>query len=65
MRDAAISVSARKGESRAIEVLAIAQCVREAKDKKAPSQVPFLLELFKKGVGVLAQQGGGSIRVPQ
>jgi hypothetical protein len=65
MRDAAISIRARKGDARATDVLAVARAMREAGlITSPPREIPFLVAFFQKGVSVLAQQGGGSLRVP-
>jgi hypothetical protein len=65
MRDAAISVRARKGDERAVSVLAIARAVREAGLITAPPrEIPFLVRFFQKALGVAAQQAGGQLRVP-
>lgn len=65
MRDAAISVRARKGDAKATEVLAVARAVREAGlITSPPREIPFLVGFLQKGIGALAQQGGGSLRIP-
>jgi hypothetical protein len=65
MRDSAISVRARKGDARATEVLAVARAVKEAGlITSPPREIPFLIAFFQKALGALAQQGGGSLRVP-
>jgi hypothetical protein len=65
MRDAAISVRARKGEARTIDVLATARAVEEAGlITSPPREIPFLTGFFQKALGILAQQGGGQLRVP-
>ncbi|MDI1443011.1 hypothetical protein QHF85_03170, partial [Polyangium sp. 6x1] len=65
MRDAAISVRARKGNDRAADVLAIARAVKEAGlITSPPNEIPFLVGFFQKGISVLAHQGGGSLRIP-
>lgn len=65
MRDSAISIRERAGGERAIQVLAVAKAVREAGlITSPPSEIPFLLSFFKKGVAIMAQQGAGKIQVP-
>jgi hypothetical protein len=65
MREAAISVRARKGSARATEVLAVARAVREAGlITSPPREIPFLVSFFEKGISLLAHQGGGSLRIP-
>jgi hypothetical protein len=65
MRDAAVSVRVRKGDARATDVLAVARAVREAGlITSPPREIPFLVGFLQKGIGALAQQGGGSLRIP-
>ncbi|MFO0759876.1 MAG: hypothetical protein U0359_25550 [Byssovorax sp.] len=65
MRGAAISLRARKGDRRASEALAVARAIKEAGlITSPPREIPFLLAFFQKALGVLANQGGGQIRVP-
>lgn len=65
MRGAAISLRARKGDRRASEALAVARAVKEAGlITSPPREIPFLVGFFQKALGILAQQGGGQLRVP-
>ena len=65
MRDAAISIRARKGDARAAEVLSLARVVKDAGlITSPPREIPFLVGFFQKALGILAQQGGGQLRVP-
>jgi hypothetical protein len=65
MRDSAISVRTRKGNERASDVLAVARAIREAGlITSPPREIPFLVGFFQKGISYLAQQGGGSLRIP-
>jgi hypothetical protein len=65
LQDCAISVRARKGDARALDVLAVGRAVREAGlITSPPREIPFLVGFFQKALGVLAQQGGGQLRVP-
>jgi len=65
MTDAAISVRDRAGDDAAKRVLAVARAVREAGlITSPPSDIPFLLRYFQKGVAVLARQGRGSLQIP-
>ena len=65
LADAAISVRSRKGEGRAVEVLSVARAIRDAGLITAPPrEIPFLTGFFQKALGILAQQGGGQLRVP-
>ncbi len=65
MRDSAISVRQRSGDDAARRVLATARAVREAGlITQPPSDIPFLLSYFQKGVAVLARQGQGQLRLP-
>lgn len=65
MKDAAISIRARKGNARATDVLAVARAVREAGlITSPPREIPFLVAFMQKGISLLAHQGGGSLRIP-
>jgi hypothetical protein len=65
LADAAISVRSRKGQDRAIEMLSVARAIREAGlITSPPREIPFLTGFFQKALGILAQQGGGQLRVP-
>lgn len=65
MRDSAISVRARRGDTRAMDVLATARALREAGlITSPPREIPFLIVLMEKGMSALAQQAGGSLRIP-
>jgi len=65
MRDAAISVRSRKGDARAVDVLAIARAIEEAGlITSPPREIPFLVLFFQKAVSYMAQQSGGQIRIP-
>jgi hypothetical protein len=65
LADAAISVRSRKGAERAVEVLSVARAIRDAGLITAPPrEIPFLTGFFQKALGILAQQGGGQLRVP-
>jgi len=63
MRGSAISVRSRSGDDRALRVLAVAKAVRDAGlVTSPPSDLPFLLSFFQKGVAMLVEQG--QLRVP-
>lgn len=65
LRDSAISVRSRKGDVRAMDVLATARALREAGlITSPPREIPFLIVLMEKGMSALAQQAGGSLRIP-
>ncbi len=65
MHDSAISVRARKGDDRALDVLATARAVKEAGlITSPPREIPFLVAFFQKALGALARMGGGRINVP-
>ena len=65
MRDSAISVRARKGEDRALDVLAAARAVKEAGlITSPPREIPFLVAFFEKALGALARMGGGRLNIP-
>jgi hypothetical protein len=65
MRDAAVSVRARKGEAAATDVLAVARAVTEAGlITSPPREIPFLLQFFDLGLRAVAAQTGGQLRIP-
>lgn len=65
MKDSALSVLAREGEVRALEVVAAMQAIeRCGLITDPPHEVPFLRAFFEKAVGVLLAQGNGQLRVP-
>lgn len=65
MRSSAVSLRARKGDAAATAALAVARAAKEAGLITAPPrEIPFLAAFFQKALGVLAQQGGGQLRVP-
>ncbi len=46
-------------------MLAVARAIREAGlITSPPREIPFLTGFFQKALGILAQQGGGQLRVP-
>jgi len=65
MKDSALSVLAREGEVRALEVVAAMRAIeRCGLITDPPHEVPFLRAFFEKAVGVLLAQGNGQLRVP-
>jgi hypothetical protein len=65
MRDAAISIRARKGDDAAREALSVAKGVEEAGLITAPpSEIPFLKSFFQKAIAVMLRQSQGQLRVP-
>ena len=65
MRDCAISVLARSGPNRALDVLATAEAIKRAGlITSPPSEIPFLRGFFQKAINVLASQSGGQLNVP-
>lgn len=65
MRDAAISIRQRAGDEAALRVLRVARAIRDAGlITQPPQDIPFLVTFFQKGVAILAQQGGGALRIP-
>ena len=55
----------RKGDDRALDVLATARAVKEAGlITSPPREIPFLVAFFQKGLAALARLGGGQLRVP-
>ncbi len=65
MRDSALSVLAREGEQRALEVVASMKVTENAGlITDPPREIPFLRAFFEKAVGALLSQGGGRLRIP-
>jgi hypothetical protein len=65
MRDAALSIRARKGDRAATDVIGVARAVREAGlITSPPRDIPFLVGFFQMGLSYLAARDGGQIRVP-
>ncbi len=65
MRDSAIAVRSRKGDDRALDVLAVARAVKEAGlITSPPREIPFLVAFFEKALGALARMGGGRLNIP-
>lgn len=65
MRDSALSVLGREGETRALEVAATMKVIESAGlITDPPRDIPFLRGFFEKAVSLLLAQGGGKLRVP-
>jgi hypothetical protein len=65
MRDAAISIRARKRDEVARRTLALALAIRQAGlVTQPPQEIPFLLAFFQKGVAMMAQQAQGRLSIP-
>jgi hypothetical protein len=65
MRDAAISVRARKGDQAASHVVAVARAIIDAGlITSPPREIPFLRQFFEIGLRAVAEQTGGQLRVP-
>ncbi len=65
MRDAAITIRQRAGDERAKELLRAVKAIEQAGlITSPPSDLEFLRVFFQKGLSLLAQQQGGSLRVP-
>lgn len=65
MKDSALSVLAREGETRALEIVATMKMIEQAGlITDPPHEVPFLRAFFEKAVSALAMQGGGRLRIP-
>ncbi len=65
MKDCAISVLARLGRDRAIDVLATAEASKRAGlITSPPSEIPFLKSFFQKGLALMAANSGGRLSVP-
>jgi hypothetical protein len=65
MKDSALSVLAREGEQRGLEVAATMKAIAKCGlVTDPPRDVPFLKGFFDKGVAMMIAQGGGRIRIP-
>lgn len=65
MRDAALSVLARDGEQRALEVVATMKVIESAGlITDPPQEVAFLRGFFEKAVALMLAQNGGRLRIP-
>lgn len=65
MKDSAVSVLARDGETRALEVVAAMKAIEKTGlITDPPRDVPFLRAFFDKALAVLLAQGNGQLRVP-
>ncbi len=65
MKDAGLGVLARLGEQKALEVVAAIKVIENrGLITDPPHEVGFLRSFFEKAISVLAQQGGGSLRIP-
>ena len=65
MKDAGLSILARAGEQKALEVVAAIKVVENrGLITDPPHEVGFLRAFFDKAISVLAHQGGGSLRIP-
>ena len=65
MRDSALSVLSREGETRALEVVATMKMIEKAGlITDPPRDIPFLRGFFEKAVSLMLAQGGGKLRVP-
>ena len=65
MRDSAMSILAREGEQRALEVVAAMKAIAKCGlVTDPPRDVPFLKAFFDKAIAMLIAQNGGRIRIP-
>jgi hypothetical protein len=65
MKDSALSVLAREGEQRALEVVAAMKAVAKCGlVTDPPRDVPFLKAFFDKAIAMMIAEGGGRIRIP-
>lgn len=65
MKDAALSVLARQGESDALKVAATIQAIEGCGlITNPPRDVPFLRAFFEKGVSLMMMQQGGQLQIP-
>jgi hypothetical protein len=65
MKDSALSVLARDGEQRALEIAAVMKVIEKCGlVTNPPRDVPFLRAFFDKAVALMLAQGGGRLRIP-
>lgn len=65
MKDSTLSILAREGEAKALEIVAVMNCIENAGlITDPPSEVPFLKMFFDKAVAVMLSQGKGSLKIP-
>lgn len=65
MKDSALSVFAREGEQRALEVAATMQVISQCGlVTNPPREMPFLKGFFDKAVAMMVAQGNGRLRIP-
>lgn len=65
MKDSALSILNREGETRALEVVATMKVIEAAGlVTDPPHEVPFLRGFFDKAIGGLLAQGQGRLRIP-
>ena len=65
MKDSALSILAREGEQRALEVVAAMKAVAKCGlVTDPPREVPFLKAFFDKAIAMMIAEGGGRIRIP-
>jgi hypothetical protein len=65
LKDAALSVLARDGEEKALQLSALAKVSAEAGlITNPPREIPFLRGYFEKAVSLLAMQNQGRLRIP-
>jgi len=65
MKDSALSILAREGEQRALEVVATMKAIAKCGlVTDPPRDVPFLKAFFDKAIAMMIAEGGGRIRIP-
>jgi hypothetical protein len=65
MKDSALSVLAREGEVKTLEVVAAIKAIeRRGLITEPPSDLPFLRAFFEKATQVLMAQNNGQLRIP-
>ena len=65
MKDSALSVLAREGEQKALDVVAAMKMTEKAGlITDPPHEVPFLRAFFEKAVSIMVAQGKGALRIP-
>ncbi|HEX4337859.1 MAG TPA: hypothetical protein VH062_18245 [Polyangiaceae bacterium] len=65
MKDSALSVLAREGEQRALEIVAAMKAIAKCGlVTDPPREVPFLKAFFDKAIAMMIAEGGGRLRIP-
>jgi hypothetical protein len=65
IKDSALSILAREGEARALEIAAVMKAILACGlITDPPREVPFLRGFFEKAVSMMIAQGGGRLKLP-